>query len=133
MAQLSDKARAFLSEQRFAVLATINADGTPQQTVMWYDLQGDEVMMNTARGRLKDRNLERDPRISICVEDGYRFVTIRGTVTLNDDVETAQADIAHLAVRYHGPERGAEQAKNFRTQERVTLRLKIEHVLENGM
>ena len=74
---LSDKAREFLNEKRFAVLATINKDGTPQQTVMWYELQGDEVMMNTAQGRLKDRTLARDPRTSICIEDGQRFVTPR--------------------------------------------------------
>ena len=53
--------RAFLNEKRFAVLATINKDGTPQQTVMWYELQGDEIMMNTAHGRLKDRNLAARP------------------------------------------------------------------------
>lgn len=132
-ALLTDAARRFLGEKRFAVLATINKDGTPQQTVMWYELQGDEVMMNTARGRLKDHNLDRDPRISVCVEDGYRFVTLRGTVTLNDEVETAQADIARLAVRYHGPERGKEMEANFRKEHRVTLRMKIDGALERGV
>ncbi len=126
---LSDDARQFLGEKRFAVLATINKDGTAQQTVMWYELQGDEIMMNTAHGRLKDRNLYRDPRISICVEDGQRFVTLRGSVTLNDDVETAQADIAHLAKRYQGP---GNTSSHFRTEQRVTLRMKIEGALERG-
>ncbi len=130
--QLTDKAREFLNEKRFAVLATINKDGTPQQTVMWYELQNDEIMMNTAQGRVKDRNLARDPRISICVEDGQRFVTLRGTVTLNHDVETAQADIARLAVRYSGPERARESTPNFRKEHRITLRMKIEGVVERG-
>ena len=129
---LSDKARAFLAEKRFAVLATINADGTPQQTVMWYELQGDEVMMNTAQGRLKDRNLTRDPRISICVEEGQRFVTLRGVVTLNHDVETAQADIKRLAARYEGAERAEKLAASFRKEHRITLRMKIEGALERG-
>lgn len=133
MARLSDKARAFLSEQRFATLATINRDGTPQQTVMWYELQGDEIMMNTARGRLKDRNLARDPRISICVADGYRYVTCAGTATLNDDRAVTQADIARLAARYHPPERAVAMQAEFATQERVTIRLRIAHVLENGL
>ncbi|MHB8647131.1 MAG: PPOX class F420-dependent oxidoreductase [Thermomicrobiales bacterium] len=132
-AQLTDKARAFLNEKRFAVLATINKDGTPHQTVMWYELQGDEVMMNTARGRLKDHNLARDPRISICVEDGQRFVTLRGTVTLTDEQEVAQADIARLAVRYNGPERAKDSIPTFRNQHRITLRMTIEGVLENGV
>jgi PPOX class probable F420-dependent enzyme len=131
-AQLTETARAFLGERRFAVLATINRDGTPQQTVMWYELQGDEIMMNTARGRLKDRNLDRDQRISICVEDGQRFVTLRGTVALNDEQEVAQADIKRLAVRYDGAEQAEKSAANFRKEHRITLRMKIEGVLERG-
>ena len=83
MTTLSDKARAFLAETRFAVLATINPNGTPQLTTMWYELQGDEIMMNTRVGRAKEQNLRRDPRISICVEDGYRYVTLSGTARLN--------------------------------------------------
>lgn len=69
---LDDRARAFLDEQRFGVLGTINPDGTIQQTVMWYLLRGDQIVMNTVRGRKKDRNVLRDRRVSICVEDGYR-------------------------------------------------------------
>jgi PPOX class probable F420-dependent enzyme len=130
--QLTDEAREFLGEKRFAVLATINKNGTPQQTVMWYELQGDEIMMNTAHGRLKDRNLIRDPRISICVEDGQRFVTLRGTVALNDEVETAQADIKRLAARYSGAEQAEQSAANFRKEHRITLRMKIEGALERG-
>jgi PPOX class probable F420-dependent enzyme len=129
---LTDEAREFLGEKRFAVLATINKNGTPQQTVMWYELQGDEIMMNTAHGRLKDRNLIRDPRISICVEDGQRFVTLRGTVALNDEVETAQADIKRLAARYSGAEQAEQSAANFRKEHRITLRMKIEGALERG-
>src|SRR6266508_4604754 len=101
MASLDPKVRAFLEEKRFAVLATTNRDGTPQQTVMWYELRDDHVLMNTARGRTKDRNLLQDRRISVCVEDGYRFVTIAGTAQLFDEQERAQADIRALATRYH--------------------------------
>lgn len=129
---LSDTARAFLGERRFAVLATINKDGTPQQTVMWYELQGDEVMMNTALGRLKDHNLGRDPRISVCIEDGYRFVTLRGTVTLNHEQDVAQADIKRLAVRYDGAEQAEKSAANFRREHRITLRMKIDGAMERG-
>lgn len=129
--QLSDQVRAFLRERRFAVLATIGDTGLPQQTVMWYDLDGDDVLMNTARGRLKDRYLQRDPRASICVEDGYRYVTIAGTVTLDDDPARAQADIARLARRYEG-ENAERMIANFEQQARVTMRLRIEQVIANG-
>jgi PPOX class probable F420-dependent enzyme len=126
---LSAKARRFLEEHRFAVLATINADGTPQQSPVWYELQGDEIMMNTRRGRLKDRNLRRDPRCSICVEGEYDWITIRGTARLIDDPEIAQADIHHLSVINHGPEIAAQQvADQFSREERITIRLSIEDV-----
>jgi len=69
-AQLSENIRAFLQEPRFAVLATINKDGTPQLTTMWYLLEGDTIVMNTKIGRTKERNMRRDPRISVCFEDG---------------------------------------------------------------
>lgn len=132
--QLSEAARRLLEGRRFAVLATINRDGTPQQSVVWYVLNGDEILMNTRRGRLKDRNLRRDPRCSICVEDGYTYLTIRGHVTLIDDQETAQADIRRLAIRYHGEERGDRQSReSFSQEKRVTIRLRPEQVKEYGL
>jgi PPOX class probable F420-dependent enzyme len=131
MATLSENARAFLNEKRFAVLATLNQDGTAQQTTMWYLLDGDTIVMNTKAGRLKERNLRREPRISICVEDGYSYVTISGTVELIDDPEIAQRDIHRLATRYHGEEQAAKQvAEQFSKEQRVTLHLKCDRVHE---
>lgn len=130
--QLSDELRAFLAAPRFAVIATINPDGSPQQTVIWYELQGDEIMMNTAVGRIKTRNLERDPRISFCVEDGYRYLTITGRATLNADQAAAQADTAALARRYMTPAEYAPWLVRFQQQHRVTLRLTIETLVAYG-
>ncbi len=132
MDQLQSDVRAFLDEQRFAVLATLDADGSPQQSVMWYQIEEDHLIMNTARGRVKDRNLRRDPRASVCIEDGYRFVTLAGTIELIEDQEIAQADIVRLAMRYHGPDKGKAMAPDFAQQQRVTLRLTIRHVITNG-
>ncbi|HEX8982038.1 MAG TPA: PPOX class F420-dependent oxidoreductase [Ktedonobacterales bacterium] len=129
---IDDKVRAFLEEKRFAVLATINEDGLPHQTVMWYELRGDHIMMNTKVSRVKHNNLSRDSRISICVEDGYRFVTISGVAQLNDDQAVGQADIHALAVRYHGEEEGARQAEQFAKQQRVTILLPLSHVIVSG-
>jgi PPOX class probable F420-dependent enzyme len=132
MALLSPEARAFLSELRFATLATINADGMPQQTAMWYDLDGETILMNTASGRLKDRNMRRDSRVSVCVVDGYRWVTVTGRVELIDDQAIAQADIRRLATRYHGAEKAERQMREgFSKEQRVTLRLTIERVVED--
>lgn len=129
---LTEAQRAFLAEPRFAVLATINADGSPQLTTMWYELQGDEIMMNTKAGRLKDSNMRRDARVALCFEEGYSYVTVTGRVRLIEDQAVAQADIRHLAVRYDGPER-AEQAvrSQFMHEQRVSLRLTIERVSEH--
>lgn len=130
---LTDAVRAFLQEKRFAVLATINPDGSPQQTIMWYELQGDEILMNTRDGRVKSGNFRRDPRASICVEDGYRGVTIQGRARLVEDPQTAQADIRRLAVLNHGPEEGNSMADtSFAKQRRITIRLPIEHVIPHG-
>src|SRR6266571_3276030 len=91
--ELSDKAQAYLQELRFAVLATINQDGTPQLTTMWYLLENDgTITMNTKVGRAKERNMRRAPRISVCVEDGYTYVTLSGKVEMIDDPEIAQRD-----------------------------------------
>lgn len=132
MATLSEKARAFLQEKRFAVLATLNEDGSVQQTTMWYLLEGDTIVMNTKVGRVKDRNLRRDPRVSICLEDGYHYLTISGKVELIEDQATAQHDIYRLALRYHGEEHAARQmAEQFAKEQRVTVHLKPERIIED--
>jgi PPOX class probable F420-dependent enzyme len=132
MAQLDEKTRAFLLEKRFPVLATINADGSVQQTVMWYDLDGDEILMNTAAKRVKAGNLRRDPRVSLCFEDGYHYITLIGTVQLNDDQDVSQADIRRLALRYSdNPDNIEEETAPFRAQQRVSVRMTVERVITN--
>ncbi len=129
---LSEKARALLQERRFAVLGTINKDGSPQLTTMWYLLDGDVILMNTKAGRTKERNMRRDPRISVCIEDGYSYVTISGTVEMVDDPQVAQRDIYRLAVRYNGEEEARRQMEEqFSKETRVTLHLKLEHIIEH--
>ncbi len=104
MIELSDVRKAFLNERRFAVLGTINPDGTPQMSTMWYELQGDRIMMNTLVGRKKELNLKRDPRLSICIEDDYRYLTLSGYAELDYDHDRSQATIRALAARYEGEE-----------------------------
>ena len=128
VARLTDRMRQFLDEPRYGVLATINGDGSPQQTVMWFTREGDTIMMNTLRGRKKDRNIARDGRASLCVEEGTTYLTLSGTIAFEGDVEQGRADIAKLARRYVGPDAGAE----FAGQERVTLRLTVDKVDAHG-
>jgi PPOX class probable F420-dependent enzyme len=131
--ELRTDVRAFVDEPRFGVLATINRDGSPQQTVMWYQFRGDTVMMNTRRGRKKDRNLLRDSRASLCIEDGQRYVTLDGTIAMFDDQVVAQADIAALARRYHDPEEAERMIlADFQPQERVSLILTVSRIETHG-
>lgn len=103
--------REFLLAPRFAVLATTRADGAPQLSVIWYELRGDRIMFNTKHGRAKDRNIVRDPRVSLCVEDRYRVVTVDGhVIEAVRDPAVALADILHLGIRYDG---AAEARRQF--------------------
>lgn len=125
---MNGKQRAFLEEPRFGALATIDPDGAPHLTVMWYLLDGDEIMFNTARERRKPVNLVRDPRVSLLVFDAYRFVRVSGRVRESATGAEAHAEIHRLAVRYDG-EASAERAmERFRTQERVSYRFKVRRV-----
>ena len=130
---IPDQVRAFLEERRFATLATVNPDGSPQQTVMWYLLDGDEILMNTAVGRVKHRNLEENAQISVCVEDEYRYVSVAGAARLDLDQGRAHADILRIAQRYEGIEGGhAYYDRNFRDARRASIRLKVDRVIHNG-
>ncbi len=131
--ELTDKMRAFLSEVRFGVVGTTNANGSPHLTVMWYLFENDEIVFNTARGRVKPRNLERDPRASFVVHDGYTFVRVDGRVTAVTDPAKAQDDIRRMAIRYHGAEKAERMVRDqFSKEERISYRLDARHVYAQG-
>jgi PPOX class probable F420-dependent enzyme len=132
--KLSNQMSEFLNEIRFGVLATVNADGSPQQTVMWYlPIDGDTILMNTKKGRMKDKNLVRDGRVSLCVEDGQRYVAVRGTVSVDDDPVRGQETMRAVTTRYEGAEVAERQMKEmYSKQHRITLTLKIDSVDTHG-
>ena len=131
---IPDAVRAFLDERRFATLATIDPDGAPHLTVMWFLLRGDEVLFNTAAGRRKQGNLARDTRVALCVEDGYRYVTVSGRVRAIDDQPTAHADIRALTARYQAPgDLDRFYDRNFRDDERISYLLTIERLRHGGL
>jgi PPOX class probable F420-dependent enzyme len=94
-----------LFEKRaFASLATLMPDGRPQVTPVWCDYDGTHVIINSAKGRQKDRNIRRDPRVSLAIidpENPYRYVEIRGRVEeITED--GAAAHIDKMAKKYLG-------------------------------
>ncbi|MDT9595271.1 PPOX class F420-dependent oxidoreductase [Nocardioides zeae] len=88
MTSLPDRARELLDAHSFVTLATLNADGSPQATILWAARDGDTVLLSTLQGRQKERNLQRDPRVSLVIHDAenpYTFVEVRGSVTITTD------------------------------------------------
>ena len=130
---LTPEQREFLEEKRFAVVGTVNPDGSPHLAVMWYLLDGDDIVVNSAQGRLKDRNLAADPRMSVLIADGYRFVRLDGRAKIDHDQTTAQADIRRLAVLNYGAAKADEAMRDrFSKQHRITYRLPIRRMYADG-
>jgi PPOX class probable F420-dependent enzyme len=97
-----------LFEKRaFANLGTVMADGSPQVTPVWIDLEGGRLVVNSAKGRVKDRNMRRDPRVSLAIvdpENPYRFLEVRGRVVEISE-QGADAHIDKMARKYLGQEK----------------------------
>ncbi len=126
--ELPDRVREFLHEPHVATLATVGADGAPNQAVVWYRLDRDDrVMVNSRAPRRWPADLQRDPRVSLAIQDAADpmiWVGLSGTVdTIVDDVDAAREDICALAARYDdaAPARLAE----FRTQPRISFLIRI--------
>ena len=101
---IPEKYRDLFSKRAFASLATLMPDGRPQVTPVWCDLEGDYVVFNSAKGRQKDRNVRRDPRVAMAIVDPdnpYRYMEIRGTVVEITE-EGADQSIDKLAKKYLG-------------------------------
>ncbi len=128
---LSARARELISRPVLASLTTLNPDGSPQITPLWVDLEGDDVVFNTARGRVKARNLERDHRVAVSVidpGDQYNVVTFRGTVI---DVTTEGPDehIDAMAKKYLG----VDTYPNRREGEiRIRVIVRTDHIAMQG-
>jgi PPOX class probable F420-dependent enzyme len=86
---LSEAILALLDARNYAVLATINPDGSPQTSVMWVGRDGNDLLFSTVEGRVKHRNMRRDPRVSVTVidsSDPENYVELRGRVSMTPDV-----------------------------------------------
>ena len=104
MVTVPDGFKDLLQKKAFANLATVGADGTPQVTPVWVDYDGTHIRFNTAKGRVKDRNLRRNPAVALSILDPdnpYRYLQVRGRVA---DISESGADahIDSLAKKYMG-------------------------------
>jgi PPOX class probable F420-dependent enzyme len=114
-------------------MGTINRDNSPQLTVMWYELVDDVVILNMTRGLVKERNLRRDSRMSVCVPDGPLYVTLSGTAEIIEDRSVQEADVNQMAVRYRGPRLGSDHWKTIEHQDRLGIHMRVERVQTHGI
>jgi PPOX class probable F420-dependent enzyme len=95
---LEDETKALL------YLATVMPDGSPQLTPLWFSTDGDDILINTNEGRVKDKNMKRDPRVALVIQDPGeqdRYLGIRGEV-VNSTREGADEHINQLSLKYYG-------------------------------
>jgi PPOX class probable F420-dependent enzyme len=124
---LPDDAKALLDSKVYVTLATLNEDGSPQLSVTWVARDGDDILISTIRGRRKERNLRRDPRVSVLAmnpDDPDNYLEVRGQVTVTEE---GGADLINeLSQKYRGVTPFpllAQQAQ------RVVVRLTPQHVV----
>jgi PPOX class probable F420-dependent enzyme len=114
----NEATKALFDGKNFPVVATINADGSVQTSVVWAKRDGDTVLFATVRGRLKERNLQRDPRVSLSVfdlEDPLKYVEVRGRAEITE--EGGRELINELSHKYDG--------KDFRTEPPEVVRVVV--------
>jgi PPOX class probable F420-dependent enzyme len=129
-AEIPEKFLDLFTKRAFAGLATLMPDGTPQVTPVWCDWDGKYVRFNSARGRQKDRNVRRDPRVAMYLIDPdnpYRYLQIRGRVVAVTE-EGADEHIDRLAKKYLG----ADKYPNRRPGE-VRVMYKVEPLSASTM
>lgn len=128
MQPLTPLARELLAGPHFAIVATVNADGSPQQSVVWARERDGEVIFSTVEGRAKPRNIQRDKTINVLIidgENGYRFSSISGTARLESD--DADALIDELPHAYTG-----RPWVETQTRPRVTVVVTPTRVTDHG-
>jgi PPOX class probable F420-dependent enzyme len=105
MAELTPKELEYLTGQDFATFVTVNRDGSMHASITWVDAADGYALVNTARGRVKDRNARADPRVAILVMrggDAYDWISVSGEVVEIEEGERAERHIDELSYRYDG-------------------------------
>ncbi|MBV9507253.1 MAG: PPOX class F420-dependent oxidoreductase [Acidobacteriia bacterium] len=130
MPAIPEKYQDLMQKNAFAQLATLMPDGSPHVAPVWFDYDGTHILVNTAKGRVKDKNMQRDPRVGIDILDPdnpYRHLSIRGRVT---EVTEKGADehINKLAKKYIG-----QDVYPYRQPGEVRVLYKIEPVNTHAM
>lgn len=122
---ISDQSKAFL------YLATIMPDGSPQVTPVWFNTDGDDILINTAKGRVKERNMRHRPHVALCIQDPsnpYHYLQLRGSV-VEITMDGADEHIDALAYKYLGVPKYPSRQPG---EQRVKFRINISKVDAHG-
>ena len=125
MAGLTDTAKRLLSEPNIVHLATVMPDGSPQVTPIWAHVEDGVIEFNTAAGRVKERNMRRDPRVAFSVvnrDDPYEHASVRGHVVEMIEGDEARAHIDTMAKKYLG----TDTYPWYRGETRILVRVEPE-------
>jgi len=128
---IPEKFRDLFNKKAFASLTTVMPDGSPQTTPVWVDSDGQHVIFNSAKGRQKDRNVRRDPRVAMAIIDPdnpYRYLEIRGKVVEITE-QGADAHIDKMAKKYLGKDKYPFRQPG---EVRVMYKIRPEHTTTMG-
>ncbi|MBG7704270.1 PPOX class F420-dependent oxidoreductase [Streptomyces sp. MC1] len=125
--------RAFvLDGTRTGKLSTVRADGSPHVAPIWFLLDGDELVFNTGKNTAKGRNLARDGRVALCVDDDrppFHFVVLNGRARLSEDLAEVRLWATRIAARYMGEDRAEEYGARNGVPGELLVRVTIDNVL----
>ncbi|GGW60254.1 MULTISPECIES: PPOX class F420-dependent oxidoreductase [Streptomyces] len=125
--------RAFVSQgTRTGKLSTVRADGSPHVAPIWFLLDGDDVVFNTGKETVKGRNLVRDGRVALCVDDDrppFDFVVLQGRARISEDLDEMRVWATRIAARYMGEERAEAFGARNAVPGELLVRVGIEKVL----
>ena len=127
MNSIPETHRDLLADEKkaFVYLATLMKDGSPQVTPVWFNTQGEYILVNSAAGRVKDKNMRARPQVALCIADPanpYRYLQIRGKV-VEVTLEGAEAHIDALAFKYQGAPKYPYRKEG---EKRVTYKIRPE-------
>lgn len=125
--QITEPVAKLLLDKNFAFISTLMSDGSPQVTPTWIDTEDNIILINTAEGRIKHKNISRDPRVAVSVTDHnnpYNMVTIRGIAVEQTNVG-ADEHIDKLAKKYLGVDRYPMRSLD---EKRIIVKIKPEKI-----
>ncbi|MEU9443761.1 PPOX class F420-dependent oxidoreductase [Streptomyces sp. NPDC048304] len=125
--------RAFVSHgTRTGKLSTVRADGSPHVAPIWFLLDGDELIFNTSKETVKGRNLARDGRVALCVDDDrppFHFVVLNGRARLSEDLDELRHWATRIAARYMGEDRAEEYGARNGVPGELLVRVPVDQVV----